>query len=413
MKRREFIKIGIAGSMYYLIPGLGLTSCTKSIYDPLDTPFEPDFFSPVDLDEAEGGFYVEYIRGKNYRPTDLSLDTWRLTVAEEHASLRTREMNFNLDEILQAVSSLANDQPGIERTFCNTFQCVGNTPGGHLISNGYFTGVPLADLFHQMGFDLSQSDLQRIYFRCHDGYSTNHKLARVLQDEQTPIYFVTRFNGIPLSDRRDGSMKHGFPVRIVTQGMLGMKSPKALTEILLSDRDDIEGWWETRPANRAFPNRFWADEPYLKINSKITSPVNYQKIKPGTDVLIHGVAMSGHVPVQKVEVGYAKASSLENITWADARIREKPTSSARPIYDDSDGVDFQEAVTNLNADVWPAPHVWCTWDLPWRTPGREGDYLLVVRATDANGVMQPAHETIAEKADGENAQHVLTVKVEK
>ncbi|KAA3612338.1 MAG: hypothetical protein DWQ05_20295 [Calditrichaeota bacterium] len=412
MKRRDFLKINAAGSLYYLIPGLGLTSCTKNIFDPLDTAFEPDFCSPVDLDETKGGFYVEYIQGKSYRPTDLELDSWQLTLAEEHAGAQKRSLKLNYTELMQAVDAIKNQNAFAEKSFFNTFQCVGNKPGGHLISNGYFTGIPLSTFFAHLGFDLTQANLQRLYFHCYDGYSTNHKIDRILQDEQTPIYFVTKFNGVPLSDRRDGSMKHGFPVRLVTQGMLGMKSPKGLTELILSDRDDIEGWWETRPASRARPDLNWADEPLLKINSKITSHVNYQKIKPGTDVILQGFAVGGTASVEKVEVGSAKTSSPEDITWGAAKLMDRPDSMVRPDYDDSDGLAFSQAVDDFTTGTWPAPNVWCTWTLPWRTPSRPGKYFLAVRATDTNGIVQPQSETAEEKADGENGYHVLTLQVE-
>ncbi|MCB0300792.1 MAG: hypothetical protein KDE52_12105, partial [Calditrichaeota bacterium] len=78
MKRRDFIKTGLAGIALVFVPGIGIVSCTKNSVGPLIDPIDLNFCSPVDIPEEEGGFYIQFIEGRDYRPSDLELDTWRL-----------------------------------------------------------------------------------------------------------------------------------------------------------------------------------------------------------------------------------------------------------------------------------------------------------------------------------------------
>lgn len=412
MKRRDLLKLSLAGTAYSLVPGFSLVGCTKNILEPIDRELSTDFCSPVDLDENMGGFYVEFVRGKTYKPTDLTLDTWQLTIWQENNSVISRSISPNFDEVMSAINATRNMYPGQERTFFNTFQCVGNNPGGNLISNGYFTGIPLKLLLKNLGFDLTQPEIRRLYFRCFDGYYTNHRIQRVLADDPSPIYFVYRFDGIPLSENRDGSLKHGFPFRLVTQDMMGMKSPKSLTEIVISDRDEVDGWWETRPTSSAEPDILWADIPPLRINSKINEPSDFQAIKSGTTFTVKGIALSGAEPVQSVALGIERKGDPSTKVLHDVKFADRPTEMSRPIYDDSISNDYLNAVSDLNALPWPAPFVWINWQFDWQVPAESGAYILSVQAMDTAGATQPVRESRLEGSDGKNAIHSLEVTVE-
>ena len=82
MKRRKFIRLGLAGSAAYSFTNLSMLGCTKNILEATQEPSRLEFCSPVDLAENRGGFYVEFIQGKSYRPTALTLETWRLNISE-------------------------------------------------------------------------------------------------------------------------------------------------------------------------------------------------------------------------------------------------------------------------------------------------------------------------------------------
>ena len=270
MKRRDFLKTSAAGAALVFIPGVGLISCTKNIIEPTIDPIAAQFISPVDIPEERGGFYTLFINGRDYVPSDLDLNTWRLRLFQTVNGNVIKEAFLTFDEI-------AARFPNDESSFFQTFQCVGNLPGGFQMSNGYFTGVPLRKYLEDpLGVDWNQAN--RVYIRCYDGYHTNQKKDRIINDSPRPVYLAYKFDGIPFSERRPGCLKHGYPVRLVVPEMLGMKSAKAIMEIEVSDSDQVDGYWETRPTT-ADPNVTWSDTPLLKINSRIYDPVNYQMMK--------------------------------------------------------------------------------------------------------------------------------------
>ncbi len=418
MKRRDFLKTGAAGAAIIFIPGMGFFSCTKNVIEPTIDPLSLRFISPVDIPEDEGGFYVQFIEGRDYTPSGLDLSTWQLKLKQTVNNQVIKEASLSFDEI-------ATRFPNDEASFFQTLQCVGNTPDGYQMSNGYFTGVPLRlYLEDPQLLDVDWSRANRVYFRCFDGYHTNHKKERIINDNPSPVYLVYKFDGIPFSDRRTGSLQHGYPVRLVVQEMLGMKSPKAIMEIEVSDRDEVDGYWETRPISSNFPNVHWADIPLMKINSRIYDPVNFQKMRPGSTYRVRGVAFGGvdpqsgnPAPLEKMEIGIAEAPNpfdFGPITWHEANIKGRPTSMDQPDYDDSGEPAFEDALTSINSpNPWPAPFVWALWDLDLNIPNKEGDYRLFARATDSAGNPQPLEEEDpAEIADGNNGSHSIIIQVE-
>lgn len=420
MKRRDFLRTGAAGAALICIPGMGFFSCTKNVIDPTIDPITGQFCSPVNVPEDRGGFYTLFINGTDYKPNDLDLNSWRLKFIRTDVNRNVKQEGIPLD-FNEIATKFSNDPDNYEVSFFQTFQCVGNLPGGFQISNGYFTGVPLRKYLEtQLGANWYQG-ANRVYFRCHDGYSSNQKVDRILVDNPAPIYLVYKFDGIPFSKRREGSLKHGYPVRLVAPEMLGMKSPKALVEIEVSDSDEIDGYWETRPTT-SDPSVTWADIPLMKINSRIYDPVNYQKMRRGTTYRMTGVAFGGinpatgnESPLEKMEIGIATAPNrLEHgpITWHEATIRSRPTDTVRPDYDDSNGQAFQEALTKINQNPWPAPFIWSLWDLDLPVPQNKGNYRLFARATGADGNTQPTMEEGAQEADGNNGQHSLIIQAE-
>lgn len=416
MKRRDFLKTSAAGAALVFIPGAGFFSCTKNIIDPTIDPIAAQFCSPIDTPEERGGFYVQFINGRDYTPADLSLSTWQLKLTQTVNGNVINQASLGFDEI-------ATRYPTDETSFFKTFQCVGNIPSGYQISNGYFTGVPLRMYLEDpqlLNVDWDQA--KRVYFHCYDGYSTNHKKERIINDTPSPVYLVYKFDGVPFSDRRQGSLQHGYPVRLVVHEMLGMKSPKSIMEIEVSDRDEVDGYWETRPIGSNHPNILWADIPLMKVNSRIYDPVNYQKMRKGSTYRMSGVAFGGvdpqsgnESPLAKMEIGIAEAPSrLEHgsITWHEAVIRGRPSATDQPGYDDYGGQEFNEALMKIQSNPWPAPFVWSIWDIDLPVPNKESKYRIFARATDTAGNSQPLEETPSQIADGNNSQHTLIIQAE-
>jgi hypothetical protein len=232
-----------------------------------------------------------------------------------------------------------------------TFLCISNEIGGNLIGNALWKGVPLQDLLARAQI---KAGARKVVLRADDGYSTGVPLERCLQPQ---TFLAYEMNGQELPSH------HGFPLRAVIPGYYGMKQPKWLTEIEVVDYDYL-GYWEERD---------WADEAVVKTMSRIDVPRHRSQVSlPGE--AIAGVAFAGDRGIETVEYSLDGGQ-----TWQEAQV--KPALS---------------------------PYTWVLWAAPLQVP-QEGEYLLVVRATDGQGHRQEAR--IAEPLpDGASGYHKLRIR---
>jgi DMSO/TMAO reductase YedYZ molybdopterin-dependent catalytic subunit len=136
-----------------------------------------------------------------------------------------------------------------------------------------------------------------------------------------------------------------------------MASVKWLTRIT-AVREPFLGYWQTtdyaywaeidgQPARRALGE--------MKIKSEIARPRVYETLPPLEAYTISGAAWAGESTVSRVEV-----SVDQGLTWSDAEFIDPSRKYA-----------------------------WRRWTLKWTTPSEPGRYVVMSRATDANGEAQP------------------------
>jgi len=114
-----------------------------------------------------------------------------------------------------------------------TLETISNPPGGRMIGNAIWTGVPFSSILEMAG---PKKGSLEVVFRCLDGYSTSISIDEAMKDG---VLLAYRVNGEPLSHT------HGFPVRLVVPEKYGMKWPKWINEIEIVDYD-YKGYWEMR-----------------------------------------------------------------------------------------------------------------------------------------------------------------------
>jgi len=114
-----------------------------------------------------------------------------------------------------------------------TLETISNPPGGRLIGNALWTGVPMSYIFEQVK---PKKEAIEVVFRCEDGYSTSITLQEALKEG---VMLAYRMNGAPLQP------EHGYPLRAVVPEKYGMKWPKWITEVEFVDYD-YKGYWEKR-----------------------------------------------------------------------------------------------------------------------------------------------------------------------
>lgn len=153
-------------------------------------------------------------------------------------------------------------------------------------------------------------------------------------------------NGAPLLP------DHGFPLRLVVPGWVGVASIKWLGSLEVATRQ-LESPWNTK-WYRMTGGDFPADAPPLTHNPvrsvwELPEPAVLQA-EPGT--LLPGRSWSGTGAIERVEVSVDGGA-----TWSDAELD-------------------------------PVGEAWTTWLFRW--PGATpGDHVLMARATDVTGATQP------------------------
>ena len=174
-------------------------------------------------------------------------------------------------------------------------------------------------------------------------------LAKATQPE---VLIAYQMNG------RDLPPDHGFPVRAIVPGHYGMASVKWLTRIR-AVREPFHGYWQTTDyaywvSMDGNPVRRPLGE--MKLKSEIARPRVYETVAPNRIYPVFGAAWAGETDVTGIEV-----STDGGQTWSEA--------------------EFVDPVRR---------HAWRRWKVDWLTPKEPGQYMLLSRAKDAGGVLQPS-----------------------
>ncbi len=247
------------------------------------------------------------------------------------------------------------------------------------VGNAEWTGVPLAALLERAG--LKEGALEVVLEGADKG--------RVEEEPKSPgeIHFA---RSIPLEKARrdvllayqmygaDLCPEHGAPLRAIVPGWYGMASIKWLNRILVADRP-FAGYFQTLDYSYferrdGLPSLVPTSENEVK--SQVARPARHEAITQDSDYRVHGAAWAGESEVRQVEV-----STDGGETWAVAKLVGEPI-----------------------------PHAWRLWEWTWRTPKRAGPRIVMARATDRRGRVQP----MKRDPDRRNGMisHVLPVEVE-
>src|SRR5207237_8828928 len=194
---------------------------------------------------------------------------------------------------------------------------------------------------------------------------------------------ATEMNGAALTKH------HGYPARALVPGWIGAASCKWLAEIKVHEKQ-FEGNFMS-PAYR-MPNQ--AGKPgeavkpgeqvrpedthpitALGVKSVIASPSDGASIK-GRAVQVHGAAWAGEAEITHVEV-----STDSGATWNPAQLGKEQ-----------------------------ARYAWRLWSYAWK-PAKSGDFVVISRATDSQGRVQPASALWNPSGDLYNAVDQVKVHV--
>jgi DMSO/TMAO reductase YedYZ molybdopterin-dependent catalytic subunit len=315
--------------------------------------FEPDFAGLDSFLTPNDRFYVR----NHFAGPQLDAKSWRLKVEGEVAA----DFSLSYAELTRMPA----------QTQAVTIECAGNgrvflTPKVDgtqwqqgAVGTAEWTGIPLWSLLERAqiaprsvdvileGWDAGEvSKPSRPAKPFHYARSIPIEQAR-----RGGVLLAYKMNGQPLPPA------HGYPLRAIVPGWFGMASVKWLSRIIVVAKP-FAGFFQTVDYaywvhENGLPTRVPVTE--LQVKAQIARPAMAEVIPAGAPYRVFGAAWSGHSAIAKVEV-----STDGGKEFAPARL-------------------LGNRVT----------HAWRLWEFPWRAPAAAGRYVLMAKATDADGRTQP------------------------
>ena len=231
-----------------------------------------------------------------------------------------------------------------------TLTCISGRVGTGLISTTQWTGVSAQDLLADAGL---QSKARYLIITSGDGFYETVDLALIDADER--IMFCYSWDGNSLPE------DHGYPLRIWIPDLYGMKQPKWITAIEVTD-EYRDGYWVERN---------WDKVARVKATSVIDTVAVNAIVETGGRQLvpIGGIAYTGARGISKVEV------RVDSGPWQAAQLRS-PLSET----------------------------TWVIWRFEW--PFASGDHTFEIRCAEADGTPQ-IEVSQAARPDGSSGIHSL------
>ena len=288
---------------------------------------------------------------------------WRLRIG----GLVKRPVELTLDDLKKRTRDVAV-----------TIECAGNTGDPRimngLVSNAVWTGVGLGEVLKECSplpearevvfFGMDVED-DRKWEAANANYPSPHGWSLYMQDALSPEHLLAfGMNGQALPQ------EHGFPLRLVMPGWYGMSQIKWLTRIEVIDRP-YEGRhmarnYQSLRAVKTPEGPVWVDGSITRNNLK---SVIARVTRRTTEYKIAGAAWGGAAKIERVEV------QIDGGEWVRAVIDQRAGDAA-----------------------------WALWSLAWKEPAA-GEHVLVSRAVNARGEVQPTRDEMREKLVSNREDH--------
>ncbi|MBI1729744.1 sulfite oxidase [Candidatus Acetothermia bacterium] len=321
------------------------------------------FITPNDL------FYIR----SHFPAPRLNKSSWKLKIAGEV------QKPFTL--------TLADLEKLPQRTITVTMECAGNgrtslqpaVPGLQFhvgaVGTADWTGVPLREVLNRAGL---KSSAEEVLMQGADqnpnpkpGESKVYERSLAVEkalDPDTLLVFKMNGEELPLA--------HGYPVRVIVPGWYGMASVKWLMQIRVLDHKFV-GQFQTSSYVMKYPGK------------KNIEPVTALRVKS----LITGPAENSVLALSKQKIA--------GLAWSQAGIERVEIST-------DGGKIWSRAVV----EPPKSRHAWQSWTFDWQ-PSTSGDFMLLARASDKAGNIQPMEPEWNEQGYEINPIHRVSVRVTK
>ena len=275
------------------------------------------------------------------QPTLIDEVTWTLPIQ----GLVDHPLTLTLDD-------LRNKYPSRDQYV--TLSCISGRIPTTLISTTLWTGVSLQEILADAKV---RPQARYLHISSGDGFYETVDLELIQSDERIMLCYA--WDGKPLPE------DHGFPLRIWIPDRFGMKQPKWITGIEVSDTY-VPGYWVERG---------WDEVARVRTRSVIdTVAVDDIYEQDGQALVpIGGIAFSGARGISRVEV------SVDGGSWQEAQLRS-PLSET----------------------------TWVIWRYDW--PFESGSHTFQVRCYEGDGVPQ-IDEVQSPRPSGATGIHDETVRL--
>ena len=235
-----------------------------------------------------------------------------------------------------------------------TLTCISGRVGTSLISTTQWTGVSVQDVLADAGL---QGGARYLWIQSGDGFYETVDLDLIAADERIMFCYAWDGNILPKD--------HGFPLRIWIPDLYGMKQPKWITSIEVTD-EYRDGYWVERN---------WDKVAQVKATSVIDTVAVNAIIEDGNERLvpIGGIAYVGARGISKVEL------RVDGGVWEEAQLRA-PLSET----------------------------TWIIWRYEW--PFAAGNHTFEVRCAEADGTPQ-IEESKRARPDGSSGIHTREASI--
>ncbi len=303
---------------------------TRDPFPNAGDPLVPAPGTRSEYTEVEDHYQV-YLRTE---PTFIDIATWSLPIT----GLVDNPVVLTLDDIRRYES----------RDQYITLSCISGRIGTTLISTTRWTGVSLQKILADVQ---PQSAARYLIITSGDGFYETVDLELIASDERIMLAYAWDGEPIPFD--------HGFPLRIWLPDRYGMKQPKWITGIEVTDEYQPGYWVE----------RSWSEVAQVKATSVVDTIAVNDIIKKDNQKLVPvgGIAFAGDRGISKVEI------RVDGGPWEEAQLRA-PLSET----------------------------TWVIWRFDW--PFQEGEHTFEVRCAEADGTPQ-IEEKQGNRPDGASGIH--------
>ena len=305
--------------------------------------------------------HMWYVRNHNPVP-DIDIKDYKLELIGFNNNKSSLSMN-NLKKIKNKTVVTTIQCGGNRRNELNSVKKTMGTPWNiGAISTAEWTGVELRQLLFK-NKDVIDGKVKHIHFEGIDGVKASIPIEKVM-NPYGDVILAYEMNGEELP--RD----HGYPLRVIVPGYVGIRNIKWLKKITLSD-EEVDGTWQKGISYKGFPHYI---DDVNKINEKLV-----EKLRPVQEMPVQSgiTKISNNDNKIKLE-GFAWSGGGRGIIRVDVSIDEGKTWQT---------AELKEGSEQSPGRAW----AWTFWNLEMDIPKDMKNKKTVVycKATDESYNTQP------------------------